>query len=38
MLKNSVLKADNWPITKSELVIKDLKQFFHYINSMDLEI
>ena len=37
MLKNSVLKAGNSPISKSELVNKDLKQFIRYINSMDLE-
>jgi len=37
MLKNSVLKAGNWPISKSELINKNLKQFIHYINSVDLE-
>jgi hypothetical protein len=37
MLKNSVLKAGNWLISKSELVNKNLKQFIRYINSMDLE-
>jgi hypothetical protein len=37
MLKNSVLKAGNWPISKSELVDKNLKQFIRCINSMDLE-
>jgi len=37
MLKNSVLKAGNSPISKSELVNKNLKQFIRYINSMDLE-
>jgi len=37
MLKNSVLKAGNWPISKSELVNKNLKQFIRYINSIDLE-
>jgi hypothetical protein len=37
MLKNSVLKAGNWPISKSELINKNLKQFIRYINSMDLE-
>jgi len=37
MLKNSVLKAGNWPISKSELVNKNLKQFIHFIDSMDLE-
>jgi hypothetical protein len=36
MLKNSVLKAGNWPISKSELVNKNLKQFIRYINSIDL--
>jgi len=29
MLKNSVIKAGNWPISKSELVNKNLKQFIH---------
>ena len=37
MLKNSVLKAGNWPISKSELLNKNLKQFIRYINSMELE-
>jgi hypothetical protein len=37
MLKNSVLKAGNSPISKSELVNKNLKQFIRYINTMDLE-
>ena len=37
MLKNSVLKAGNWPISKSELVNKNLKQFILCINSMELE-
>jgi hypothetical protein len=37
MLKNSVLKAGNWPINKSKLVNKSIKQFICYINSMDLE-
>jgi len=32
MLKNSVLKAGNWPISKRELVNKNLKQFIRYIN------
>jgi hypothetical protein len=37
MLKNSVLKAGNWPISKSELTNRHLKQFISYINSMDFE-
>jgi hypothetical protein len=37
MLKNCVLKAGNWPISKSELVNKNIKQLIRYINSMDLE-
>jgi hypothetical protein len=37
MTKNSVLKADNWPISKSELVNRNLKQFTRCINLMDLE-
>jgi len=37
ILKNSVLKAGKWPISKSELVNKNLKQLIRYINSMDLE-
>jgi hypothetical protein len=37
MLKNSVLKAGNWPISKNELINKNLKQSIRYINSMDLE-
>ena len=37
ILKNSVLKAGNWPISKSELVNKNMKQLIRYINSVDLE-
>jgi hypothetical protein len=37
ILKNSVLKTDNWPISKSKLVNRNLKQLIRYINSVDLE-
>jgi hypothetical protein len=37
MLKISVFKAGEWPISKSELVNKNLKKFIRCINSMDLE-
>jgi hypothetical protein len=36
-LKTSVLKVGNWPVSKSELASRYLKQFIRYINSMDLE-
>jgi hypothetical protein len=36
-LKTSVLKVGNWPVSKSELTNRYLKQFIRYINSMDLE-
>jgi hypothetical protein len=36
-LKTSVLKVGNWPVSKSELTNRYLKQFIGYINSMDLE-
>ena len=36
-LKSSVLKAGKWPVSKSELTNRNLKQFIRYINSMDLE-
>jgi hypothetical protein len=36
-LKTSVLKTGNWPVSKSELTNRYLKQFIRYINSMDLE-
>jgi hypothetical protein len=32
-----ISKEDNWPIRKSELVNKYLKQVIHYINSIDYE-
>ena len=32
-----MVKAGNWPISNSELLNKNLKQFIRYINSMDLE-
>ena len=37
ILKNSVLKAGNWPVSKSELTNGNLKQFVQYINPIDLE-
>ena len=37
ILKNSVLKAGNWPVNKSELTNKNLNQLIRHINSMDLE-
>jgi hypothetical protein len=36
MLKNGVLKAGNWQISKRELINKNLKQFIRYIKSMNL--
>jgi len=37
ILKNSVLKVGNWPVSKSELTNRNLKQLIRYINSMGLE-
>jgi hypothetical protein len=37
ILKTSVLKVGNWPVNKSELTKRYLKQFIRYINSMDFE-
>jgi hypothetical protein len=36
-LKRSVLKVDKWPVSKSELTNRNLKQLTRYINSTDLE-
>ena len=36
-LKNSLLKVDNWPVSKSGLTSSYLKQFIRYINSKDFE-
>jgi len=36
-LKTSVLKVNNWPVGKSELTSRYLKQFIRYVNSMDFE-
>jgi len=38
ILKSSVLvlKVGKWPVSKSELTNRNLKQFIRYINSMDL--
>jgi hypothetical protein len=36
ILKNSVLKAGNWPVSKSELTNTNLRQFIRYRNSIDL--
>ena len=37
ILKTSVIKVGNWPVSKSELTNRYLKQFVRYINSMDFE-
>jgi hypothetical protein len=37
ILKSSVLKEGKWPVSKSELTNRNLKQIINYINSMDLE-
>jgi hypothetical protein len=37
MLKNSVHKAGKWPVSKSEITNRNLKQFVSYIKSIDLE-
>jgi uncharacterized protein YlxP (DUF503 family) len=37
ILKNSVLKVGKWPISKSELSNRNLKEFIRYINLTDLE-
>ena len=37
MLKNSVHKAGKWPVSKSEITNRNLKQFIRYINSMELQ-
>jgi hypothetical protein len=37
ILKNSVLKVGNRPVSKSELTNRNLKQLIRYINSKDLE-
>ena len=36
-LKTSVIKSGNWPVNKSELTNRYLKQLIRYINLMDLE-
>ena len=36
-LKTNVLKVGNWPVSKSELTSRYLKEFIRYINSMDFE-
>jgi hypothetical protein len=36
-LKTSVLRVGNWPVSKSELTNRYLKQFIRYLNSMDHE-
>jgi hypothetical protein len=37
ILENGVLKVGNWPVRKSELTNRNLKQLIRYINSMDRE-
>jgi len=32
ILKNSVLEVGNWPVSKSELTNRNLKQLIRYIN------
>jgi len=36
IMKNSVLKVGNWPVSKSEITNRNLKQLIRYINSMEL--
>ena len=36
-LKSSVVKVGKWPVNKSELTNRHLKQLLTYINSIDLE-
>ena len=36
-MKKNVLKAENFPVSKSELTNRNLKHLLSYINSMDLE-
>jgi len=36
-LKTIVLKVGNWPVSKSEITSRYLKQFIRYINSIDFE-
>jgi hypothetical protein len=36
-MKTSVLRVGNWPVSKSELTNRYLKQFIRYVNSIDLE-
>jgi hypothetical protein len=36
-LINSVSKQDNWPVNKSDLVNKYIKQFTQFANSIDFE-
>jgi hypothetical protein len=36
-LRSSVLKVGKWPVNKSELTNRHLKQLLTYINSIDLE-
>jgi len=37
ILKKNKLKVGNWPVSKSELTKRNLKQLIRYIKSMDLE-
>jgi len=37
-MKSSVVKIGKWPVSKSELIDRNLKQFIRYIHSMDLEM
>jgi L-cysteine desulfidase len=37
ILQNSVIKDGKWPVRKSELSHRYLKQFIRYINEMDFE-
>jgi hypothetical protein len=37
ILKTGVLKVGKWPVSKSELTNRNLKQFINYINSMNFE-
>jgi hypothetical protein len=37
LLKSSVLKSRNWPVSKHELITKHQKSFITFINSIDFD-
>jgi hypothetical protein len=37
LIRNNVLKSGNWPVSKHEIIMKHLKSFLTFTNSIDFD-